>query len=310
MADDQPVNVPTNGNESDHDRLQRLCRQVVEEELAGAALELSSWCQTGQAPPEAYTLLAGCLAREGRIDDAIDLLEHQHRMPSEQVPCETQMLIALLTVRGRDMRVAHHVKALEAGHGNDPAVAAWLDITHMPGAKADRQRIDPAADQLADDLFTRQQLVPTLVAAQKIQPDARQIASLRSALAILVNRAGNDHAVLPLITGLAELALLAGDGDDARRWAHRGLEQHPYLAPLALVLAQLPDDQDQPGRTAADALAGVRARHPDYADVRAALIRRQHHDGRDDLARLEISQWLEDEPDHPIAGRLDREIAA
>jgi hypothetical protein len=118
-----------------------------------------------------------------------------------------------------------------------------------------------------------------------------------------------DRRTLMICQAMAQLALLADDADDARRWAHRGLRVDPYSASLALVLARITDDPAVGPPTHA-ILTAVAEAFPLYPDLQAALIRRDKAEGRDDDARRRLSLWLDRQPDHPLARQVQQELAA
>jgi len=116
-----------------------------------------------------------------------------------------------------------------------------------------------------------------LVVALKYAPQTRPISLLRGALARVTRDFQEDPQMPRLCQALAELALLIGDEDDARRWAHRGLRLEPFNATLSLVLAQITDDTTV-GPAATEMLKRVSLKFPQYPDVAAALERRQELD--------------------------------
>jgi hypothetical protein len=169
---------------------------------------------------------------------------------------------------------------------------------------------DAIISQLARELSDQPQLLASLAAAMKIEPDESHIDVLRHAGNLMINRI---HLSIELETelcrALADLALLAEDEADARRWAHRGLKTNPLAAHLAIVLSQV-DDQSLMGPPARDVLAKVNEVKPTYPDVHAALIRREFFDGDTQSARMRLTSWLKQEPTNPTAVKLYKELAA
>ena len=201
-------------------------------------------------------------------------------------PAQARVLLAALTAR----RDPDHTSDL---------LHPDIDLDHV-------EQGNPSVEQLAAALADSPQLIESLVAAQKIEPDQEAVALLRQAVAMVVE--DESHRAVGC-QALAELALLADDPDDARRWAHRGLEVNPRSAALAMILGQLRDDP-RDGPPAAVVLDDAHQAHPDYPDLRAALIRREFADGHTDQAHIRLRQWLSDEPEHPIAHRVHGELAA
>ena len=73
-------------------------------------------------------------------------------------------------------------------------------------------------ERLTEQLAARPQLAPTLVRALREEPNAPRIRLLRRALVRLVDTLTQPMAA---IESLADLAEIAGDRDDAARWARR-----------------------------------------------------------------------------------------
>jgi hypothetical protein len=165
------------------------------------------------------------------------------------------------------------------------------------------------AVRLAGKLVGRPQVIPALVAAQHLKPQPQSIALLRQALTLMLRDAAPPQLELTIAQALAELALLAGDHADARRWAVQGLKIEPYRVSLVLLLARIADEAW--GVMPSDeALTVVAAQHPDYPDVQATLIRRFRAKGQTDDARNHLDWWLAHSPDNPHARRVAQELAA
>jgi hypothetical protein len=108
---------------------------------------------------------------------------------------------------------------------------------------------------------------------------------------------------------MAQLGELAGDHGDARRWAQRGLAIDPYAATLALLLSRLAKELvDEP--LVVETLEHAINAHPMYPDLRIAIIRHEVQAGRAESARQHLDQWQADQPDHPLAVKMNRELAA
>ncbi|MCC6578826.1 MAG: hypothetical protein IT440_00155 [Phycisphaeraceae bacterium] len=308
----QPRTTRPITTESAEQRLGRLAEACWQGQMAGATLELHAWRREPDCPAEAVLLLASLLARQDRWDDARAVLVTPLANPAGREAAQPQRLEMLISVLVRlDMLdTARHLAAqLYRDFGHDAQVMTWLAATDMPGT-SELTGANPALiEQLALDLVRRPNVVPSLVAAQKISFDAESASLLRTAL----NRAARDmeqdgHAEM-LCRAMAELSMMLGDEDEARRWAHRGLKANPYAAPLALVLAKVADDPAV-GPAATHVLAQACHEHPTYPDLRAAWIRRDHQDGKVHVAKHRLKLWLAQTPNHPVAVRLKQELAA
>lgn len=292
-------------------RLERLAQWCRDGRLAGAELELHQWQRQADCPAAARVMLAALLARRGRLDDALAVLEPVKRLPPEEAdPCELQMLVSLLIACDYPDAASRLGRRLFDAHGNRPEVVRWLHAMSVPGAQDLPATAEATIEHLAAELVAQPELAASLVAAFKHEPQPQAVELLRSALArTIAGFEGDARRQVMLCQALAELALVAGDQDDARRWAHRGLKLDPYAAPLALVLAQVSDDEAV-GPSARQVLRGACERFPHYPDLRAALIRRAQADGASTEARRQLEQWLKEEPASPVAQQLARELAA
>jgi len=287
-------------------RLRQIADQITTGDAAGAELALSDWRNESTFPPEAAALLAALLAARGQMRHALDILDRQSLHDHPQIG---KLLISAATLVGDADRVRRAVHELHHHEGYHGAVADWLALMAPPGASDLTESSPAAAQHLAAELTLCPDLVPTLVEAQRADPAERDIALLREALVLVSRDLESRRWKIVFYEALAKLAHLGGDIDDARRWAHRGLKLNPYHAPFALLLGEIDDDQ-RLGPPARKALQRVLHHHPDYPDVRAAMIRRYMRDGETAEARKLLAQWSETDPDHPILTRLRGELAA
>jgi hypothetical protein len=287
-----------------------LAEMAVSGELAAAELELHQWQRQPDCPPAARVMLAGLLARRDQLDHAATVLDHvQHAALDHLDAREAQLLVTILVRTSEADRARRLTRKLHDAFGDRSEVRAWLQRMEAPGTEALPDVAEARIEHLAAELAAQPEVIPSLVVAQQHSPDAAQITLLRQALARLAPTLSEGPHWLALCRAQARLSLLAGDSDEARRWAHRGLKQAPEDEKLALVLAEIADNPTV-GPPARDVLARVVDAHPDYPDVRRALIRRHAGDGQRQSARELLAQWLNREPDSPIALALDKELAA
>lgn len=307
--------------ESDRDRLSRLATWMVEDQAAGAELELSDWRREADCPAEAWYLLASSLARRGEAEHALRVL--REAQAHGRLTADMLMLrITLFLHAGLSAAAGDAIRQLIQGFGETASVCRWIEAIAPQGAGASPNAqpglrlspvevaADPRAMRLGQQLAQQPQLIATLVAAQKIEPDPARIALLRAGLDQIGELADAETQAAVHIAQ-AELALLAGDVTGARRAARAGLAIDPYLVRPALILAELPDEASETaGLSVTRTLHAVAERYPDYPDVQAALIRREQREGRPDLALARLARWLERSPNHPIATALAQELAA
>ncbi len=278
-------------------------------QTAGAELELFSVYRRAGCPASIKVALAGLLARRGRHKEALTVLkdvtpDHVGQCTHDQIRLKLSLLMILgQTEQARDLGRAYHKT-----FGRD--AAQWLRDMSVPGANEWPTYGPEPVEELAKELAVEPRAIPSLVYALQHRRDLETVRLLREAIRRIVPLFENDTRQMTMICrAIAELNELAGDHAQARRWAHRGLEEDPYCAPLALLINRLQDDGQTalPPRTV---LMCVATQHPTYADVQAALIRREKAEGREEDAQRRLEQWLEREPYSPIALQLRGEVAA
>jgi tetratricopeptide (TPR) repeat protein len=303
MANTTPVSL----NDAERRRLDRLMRWCTDGRLAAAELELHEWSRQRDCPRAARVMLASLMCRRGKTEDARAILRQCEAAAAD--PDAAMLRIATLIGDELTDAARREARELHDAHGDRGDVARWLRAISVPGS----EHLPPVAlatvDQLAEELIEQPELIPSLVYAMKLQPKTREATLLRQAIARAARAFDGQRRMVTICTAMAELALLLGDDDDARRWAHRGLKLEPYHAPLALVLSKVPDDPAL-GEPARDVLARVSSKRPTWPDIKAALIRREAADGDAGRARMRIEHWLNTEPDSPIAHDLAQELAA
>ncbi len=298
------------GLHPDARRLEELATLCVDGDATAVELDLSEWVRQPDCPAPARVLLATLLARRGEWRQARETLGevllaeiHLHD------PRLVQMLVGLLLAQGLEDSAQRLAVGLRHMRADDPRAAEWAQLMALDIPDQVAEPVEGDAATLAAQLRQQPGVIPSLVFAQKIEPHQREIALLRDAL----SRAEGDmekiehHAMACL--ALAELAELADDPADARRWAERGLVLEPYSASLAMVLHRSSDDPAAAAQ-ATQTLDRVVARFPTYPDVRAALIRREFADGKKTAAQQRLREWLDREPESAVARQVQQELAA
>lgn len=289
--------------------LKRVREMCLTGQSAGAELELHSVYRRAGCPACVKVVLAALLARRGRYGDAKRVLRHVKPTTIDQhTPCEVRLAISILVSLGLPQEAEALSKAYQYTYGRE--ATQWLRDMSVPGAEYLGGQGGQPVEDLAQELAREPKAIQTLVYAQKHKRDLPTVSLLRQAIRRIAPMFDNDPKQMTTIClAMADLSVLAGDHAQARRWAHRGLEEDPYCAELALLIDRLRDD----GRTTLpprSVLVCVATHHPDYPDVQAALIRRESAEGRLDDAQQRLSAWLEREPYSPQALQLRKEIAA
>ncbi|MCE9589869.1 MAG: hypothetical protein K8S99_05035 [Planctomycetes bacterium] len=304
-----PPPPPPPGPESVSQKLRRLAQWCTTGRLAAAELELHEWHRHADCPAAACVLLASLMARRGGAEDACRVLHRYDRVHASDADVSRLLVCTLVTLELSEAatRLVHQ---LHQKHGHDMSIERWLEVMQAPGVNELPTHAEAQVRDLAMELQRKPDVLPTLLAAQKIQTTGNDLSLLRQA----VERAArgwlaDDHRMTEACRTLAELAVLAGDADDARRWAHRGLRINPYNSSLALVLSKITDDIAV-GPPAATVLQGAVAANPRYHDLRIALVRRLFTQGAADAARAQLEDWIADDPANPHAHKLAKEIAA
>jgi tetratricopeptide (TPR) repeat protein len=295
-------------DESIQKRLERNCHYCVNDQVAAAELDLYEWQRHDACPVAARVLLAALFAKRGLLDDALAVLPRPNKLHDDDDIAAAQLRVSLLvscelnSAASRVLNMLHH----DVGHLHH--VQDWIQFMQMPGS-SNLGESQANVDQLAEQLYEQPQVIASLVAAQRIEADTEQVDLLRQALSRLWRHVDGDQLRIIIIKAQAQLAIIADDQDDARRWAQRGLEINPYNAELAMVLAKVADDPAMSAPTVV-VLDRVSSAHPTYSDVKRALIELEHTQGQTVQAQSRLAQWLRNEPDNPIAADLAGRIAA
>lgn len=270
-----------------------------------AHLDLLDWARAGDMPPVARIMLAVLQLGRGDRDAARATLAHR---ALDHDPLACQFRAVLDVMRGEAIAESRHIADLlhtAPSTTLGPKMLATMSIrpADLP-AGVPRELVH----QLTSQLSRRPGLIPTLVVAQRCQPRPHRIELLRRAIVRLVRELENP---MPAIEALAELAMLAGDRDEAARWCRRGLKLQPYSAKLALLLDESDEGRaESAGPRPLDVLKQAAAAQPNYPDVRRALILRYHRSGLRSLAERQARQWFDAQPGSELARRTLQELAA
>jgi len=286
-------------------RLLQHLLQLQTGQRAAAHLELSAWSGQRRCPAPARVLAAWLDWQAGNAQAARARLQRNRADHDDPQSDRLQMLIELterLHQTGR--RCADRLTARLGLHAPTARFCRSLEVGESPDAVISPDLVHNLAEQLVE----RVDLVRTLVVAQQCAPRPARIQLLRRALQRIVDRVDEPIAVIEALAALAELA---GDSNDARRWARRGLRQPPYSAQLALLLNRLGEEPNAAqGVRVVGMLRRLAREHPDWPDVQRALVLRLHAEGRTSLARHHLKQWSGRAGDHPLVRQTQQELAA
>ena len=323
-ASQSPTSEDGHSIENAELRLERLCHWCITGRAAEAELEIYAWQRHSNCPGDAVVLLASRLAQRKQYAQALQLLHNllEHTAPKVTNDSQDDSSNSSTTQTQNINQLIATVKWLEeesqqaASSTSDSQLAQTICETefHVFENTSDlstshSQHSRAEVELLASELLDRPELITSLVAAQKIERDHKTIALLRAAAARVVHDIERTSNFVAVCTAAANLAVYASDVDDARRWAHRGLRKSPFNASLAMILSSIEDDETI-GPPASTVLLGAVNRFPRYPDLRAALIRREFAEGRTDIAKRRLAQWLTREPNQALATELEQELAA
>jgi len=287
-------------------RVRQMCR---EGQVAAAELELHSVHRQAGCAPTVRIALAALLGRRGKQDDARQILKDiQPHTVEQDDPQQIRITISILVGLNRIEEATELGRAYHRAFGHE--AAKWLRDMAVPEAHRLHWSQEQPVDELAHGLAQNPKAIQSLVSAQHYRKDLPTISLLRKAIRRIVPLFENDVRQMTMVCrAMAELAFMAGDQEQARRWAHRGLEEDPYCAPLALLINRLRDEGDS-ALPAKSVLACVAQQYPQYPDIQTALIRRENDEGQTDAARERLARWLEREPYSPNALQLQQDLAA
>ncbi|QQE12685.1 hypothetical protein JD969_04255 [Planctomycetota bacterium] len=290
-------------SETDHQRLLRISVDCRNGEAARAEMALYAWLRDESCPATARVMLAAMWARRGKLEDAKEILQGVYEQEIETWrPSEVQLLISVLIACDLVDAAKRLGKALYKGYGQYEEIGKWLRTMSVPGSVELPYVSEKLVVRLAEQLAENLDVLGSLVYAQKHEPRAKSVLMLRHAMMRVVKGEMCETDELLCVVGLAELAMLAGDHRDVKRWAKRGLKIDPYHARLALLLSEI--EQTYAENVARKHLAAVARKHPHYPDVRSALIRQKFADGKTESAKRKLDNWLKYDPASMLAQQL------
>lgn len=271
---------------------------------AKAHLELNAWARQDDCLPAARVLLAALDAEAGHTGEALAVLNADAELATDPRACCLQVLLE----RSRDLSQA----ARRAGtmllrrfgrHQHVTRVLGSLDLARCSEATVPIEMIG----QLAEELRDQPHVIESLVVAQQCQPQPLRIELLRRAIARIVDQLPEP---LTALEALATLAHLAGDPDEAMRWARRGMKIAPMNVRLALLADELENKAADPSLDLSSTLRRLAEAHPGYPDVQRALIHRYQRRHNRHAVLHYLARWQQAQPDHPLLHRTRQEVAA
>jgi tetratricopeptide (TPR) repeat protein len=290
-----------------HDYLLAIAR-YGSGDATGAHLDLIELDRREDCPTAARVLLALLELDRGESDRALETLRRNLARGADAMTCQAMVLMEL-TERLPD-EATQAAGFLGHAFELDGFCSRWLKSLSLAGSADLPQAPSALSRQMGEALLSRQHVIPTLMLGQKHRPHRGRINQLREALSLIVQRLDDVEKGYGC---LGELALLADDAEDARRWVRLGLSSFPYSAKLALLsdrIDSLLEPDEASVRLTLAALEQAIDAKPDYGDVRRALILRYRRQGLDAQAMRQAKRWVDRAPDHPMAQETLKEVAA
>ncbi|MEM6392298.1 MAG: hypothetical protein AAF797_05955 [Planctomycetota bacterium] len=265
--------------------------------LAEAEMVLHGMKREAGCPEVVRTTLAAWLARRGAYASAESLLEERGELGVNR-----KLMAAMAVLRG-----GGDVEVVEDA-------VRWLESEGPVEGEALPEAREAAVERLGGELLASPGVLPSVVAGLGLMDEAERrghAGLLRASVERVADElmgAGHGQVVC---RAMARLSELLGDHAAAGVWARRGLAESPTDEKLGLLLSRQPDEADVgDGEPASVVLARISEAHPDYPDVRAALIRRLMKDGEAVEAMRRLEAWRSEEPGCGIAEALEQEVAA
>ena len=184
-----------------------------------AHLELHAWARLDSCPPQARQLLAYLEHQAG--DDTSARLVLQRNLRHQLEPASLQMLWLIDRQDGLCDSAKRSAAVMAHRLSHHEPTRAFERLMGM-GDRVPTQVPVEMIEQLAGELLEQPDVIVTLVAAQKNRMQSQRVELLRRSLRRIVEDVPQP---LEAIVALAELAMLADDADDAKRWALRGLSR-------------------------------------------------------------------------------------
>lgn len=238
---------------------------------AAAHVELHSWARSNSCPLDVRRLLAYLEWESGREDLARAALTRNIDQIEDPASIRLSIMLALHDCNYREAgKLARRLRIYgdAAAPGGD--MDDWLASLGLLDAAMDSEPEHFSVDSLAVELISREEYLPSVVAALLIEPDIQWgkllLKAMERALPDL-----QDHAAA--VTCLAQLSYSLGMTEEARRWIIRGLQLDPLSAELAKLLVRLQKESDSEAVNEEDPkpleiVVRISERHPDWPDMR------------------------------------------
>ncbi|MCK4871780.1 MAG: hypothetical protein KAS72_03545 [Phycisphaerales bacterium] len=235
-----------------------------------AHVELHAWSRRQSCPLDARRLLAALEWELGNPVRAEAALERN--LEQIEDPASLRMRLAMAVARGEDedaCLLCERLLACGEEAGPNGEMTDWLESL---GLRIQSRQADPepaSVERLAIELLSSEHVIPSLVAAQLVQPKPVMGLLLLKAIERALRDLDDQAAA---VLSLAQLSFSLDRLDEARRWIVRGLQLQPLSAPLAMLLVQLREARPSPATLDGEpepieVIARIADAHPDWADI-------------------------------------------
>ncbi len=205
--------------------------------------DLHRWSKKSASPMDARLMLA-LLEWESGDDHAatLGLLRNLRHMED---PRTLELLLLIAVGVKHDERAQAWVERLReasAYGAGSPYLRLLCYSLGLPRKATAEEPTERQANLLAMELIGCEQVIPSLVEAQRLRPQPETADLLYRAVEMAMEDLTDE---VRAIEALARLAVVLGNFDTARQWAETGLERNPMSASLAMLARQLSASSDE-----------------------------------------------------------------
>jgi tetratricopeptide (TPR) repeat protein len=215
-----------------------------------AHMDLHSWAVRASCPLAARLLLGTLERKIGDVSAAIAALTRNLNQMDD--PRTLAILTALCATTDRPEQArtwADRLRSACAQTDAAPGVDLMLRSLGLPGIDAADEPSEHLVQTLATELLANEDVIPSLAAAQQLQPDIRSARLLAAAL-----EQSLDDLETPAVgfEALSRLCEILDDHEAAIDWVRRGIELCPMSAGLARLSRELCGESNSGETDAAD----------------------------------------------------------
>lgn len=205
-----------------------------------AHMDLHYWAGRASCPLMARTLLGLLEWRAGDVPAAIEALVRNLRQMEDSRTLTALAALCIASDRPEQARTwAARLSATCSQTDAAPGIDVVLRSLELPGIAETNEPSDLHVQTLAAELLANEDVIPSLVAAQQLQPE---LSAARLLAAAVEQSLGDLETPSAGYEALARLSLVLDDRDAALDWVRRGIE----LCPMSAGLVRLSHELCQP----------------------------------------------------------------